>query len=325
MMKNKILNIVLFFRTINIFLLKQLSRLLVPGCLFAFISAGSLFAVNGAGTSIGTFLNLPAGARASGMGEAFTAISDDATAVYWNPAGMNFISNPSVSLMHSIWFEGMTYDWVSGVFPTSLGTFGAGVQYMNYGSIPETNVDGLELGSYNPADLSFSLSYGTEISGLKIGLTAKYISLRVKNYTTAFAGDFGLITTLNLAGLKTNIGAAIHNFGMQAIFVNEKESLPTTGNIGAAVWIIPEWTVSVETIIPFDNVIGFAAGTEFSVKVADNVNLIGRAGYYSRSNLNNITFGAGVKIDNISVDYAFEPFGDLGDTHRFSFNMQFGK
>ncbi|OGF45281.1 MAG: hypothetical protein A2231_11155 [Candidatus Firestonebacteria bacterium RIFOXYA2_FULL_40_8] len=301
---------------------KILLKIILITCITV-IGIFPLFAANGIATSGGTFLKLPAGARASGMGEAFTAIADDATAVYWNPAGLNLINNISVSLMHSIWFEGMTYDWISGVLPTDLGKFGLGFQYMNYGSILETNVDGLDLGTYYPADYSIYLSYGAELGGVKLGLTAKYITLGVKNYTTKFAGDFGLLAPFEMFGLKARLGMAIHNFGVSSIFVNEKEPLPTTENIGAAVWLTPDWTISAEAVIPFDNVIGFAAGTEFSVKLADNIKISGRTGYYSRSDPDNLTFGAGIKIDNISVDYAFEPFGDLGDTHRFCFNMQF--
>lgn len=291
--------------------------------LLAFLAAGAAFPLTGAGTSVGTFLNLPAGARASGMGEAFTALPDDATAVYWNPAGLNLIGNYAVTMMHSLWFEGMTYDWVSAVFPTDLGKFGVGVQYMNYGSILETDVDGLELGTYNPADLSISLSYGAELGAVKFGLTAKYISLRVKNYTTQFAGDIGLLTALDLGGIKTSLGAAVHNFGTEILLAEGKETLPTTANIGAAVWITPRWTVSVEAVIPFYSAIGFAMGTEISIKIDDDIDLIGRSGYYTRTDPNNVTFGAGVKYQNISLDYAFEPFGDLGDTHRFSLSLQF--
>jgi hypothetical protein len=227
--------------------------------------------------------------------------------------------------MHSIWFEGMTYDWGSVVFPTDIGAIGVGVQYMDYGSILETDVDGLDLGNYHPTDLSVALSYGTKIEGVKLGLTAKYISLRVKQQATTFAADFGLITALDPLGLKANFGAAVHNLGLPVKFANEKENLPAAGNIGLAVWLIPQWIVSAEAVIPFDNAIGFAVGTEISLKVAEDIDLIGRTGYYSRSDPNNVTFGAGIKVENISVDYAFEPFGDLGNTHRFSLNIKFGK
>jgi len=43
------------------------------------------------GTTGSTFLKLGAGARAIGMGSAFTGLSDDATAIYWNPAGFFYV------------------------------------------------------------------------------------------------------------------------------------------------------------------------------------------------------------------------------------------
>ena len=306
--------------------MSKLSALLTTLFFILFSEAAyPLFTTNGIATSVGAFLKLPAGARASGMGEAFTAVSDDSTAVYWNPAGLNLAEFCSVTLMHSIWFEGMTYDWVSAVFPTGLGKFGVGIQYMDYGSILETNVDGLDLGTFDPSDLSLAVSYGAEIGGVKFGLTAKYISLRIKSYTNMLAGDLGLIAPVELGGMKGRLGASIHNFGTDSVIFNGRESLPTSGNVGGALWLSPLWMVSAEAVFPLDSTVGFAAGTEFSIKADESLTLTARAGYYTRSDPDNLTFGAGVKYESIAFDYAFEPFGDLGNTHRFSLTMEFGK
>ena len=49
------------------------------------------------------FLMISPGARASGMGEAFVALADDATAVFWNPAGLAFQQGKEITLMHANW------------------------------------------------------------------------------------------------------------------------------------------------------------------------------------------------------------------------------
>ena len=109
------------------------------------------FSKDDAGTSTAQFLKLGAGARASAMGDAFVGISDDATAVYWNPAGLNQIENKSVSLMHGFWFEEIFYDWVSYIHPVEdIGTFWLGVQYLSYGDILETDETGLEGSNFKP-------------------------------------------------------------------------------------------------------------------------------------------------------------------------------
>src|SRR5438477_13079260 len=73
---------------------------------------GTLFTVHGArafasspGTTTGELLKIPLGTRAVGMGEAFTALADDSSALYWNPAGMSFVSQKEVSFMHSSLIE----------------------------------------------------------------------------------------------------------------------------------------------------------------------------------------------------------------------------
>ena len=65
-----------------------------------FIASQNLFAQSEATVQ---FLLITPGARATGMGEAFVSIADDATATYWNPAGLAFQSQRQISVMHSNW------------------------------------------------------------------------------------------------------------------------------------------------------------------------------------------------------------------------------
>ena len=66
----------------------------------------------------GEFLKIPVGARAIGLGGAFTAIADDATAAYWNPAGMIYLPYHEVILQHAERFGGLlNHDYLSGVLP----------------------------------------------------------------------------------------------------------------------------------------------------------------------------------------------------------------
>ena len=78
------------FHHISIILL--LSSLVIP-------------AFAGNGTTTANFLKIGAGARAIGMGEAFTGVSDDVTAVYWNPAGLGQLELTELSVMDNQWIE----------------------------------------------------------------------------------------------------------------------------------------------------------------------------------------------------------------------------
>ncbi|MFH1010017.1 MAG: UPF0164 family protein, partial [bacterium] len=69
------------------------------------------------GTTAAPFLGIAVGARALGMGGAFVSVADDATALYWNPAGIARLSSYEVILVHTDWISDLSYDFVGVVFP----------------------------------------------------------------------------------------------------------------------------------------------------------------------------------------------------------------
>ncbi len=90
------------------------------------------------------------GARAMGMGKAFTALADDPTAVYWNPAGLEFINQQSLTLFHTTLWEGTNYDFLGYAHPTlNFGTFGFGIARIGVGDIRQIDRFGLDLGEFS--------------------------------------------------------------------------------------------------------------------------------------------------------------------------------
>lgn len=66
----------------------------------------------------GEFLKVQVGPRAIGMGGAFTAVADDATAPWWNPAGLIYLPYREVLFQHTEKFGSLVnYDYLGGVFP----------------------------------------------------------------------------------------------------------------------------------------------------------------------------------------------------------------
>ena len=144
------------------------------------------FSKNDAGTSAAQFLKLGAGARAAGMGEAVGAVADDSTAIYWNPAGLDQVAARAVAAMHAVWFEDITYDWLSYAQNAGkLGVIGVGVQYLSYGSIKQMDSTGLETGNFGPTDLCVSLAYAHSYKGVDLGVNVKYISLKIVDSASA--------------------------------------------------------------------------------------------------------------------------------------------
>jgi hypothetical protein len=290
-------------------------------------SAGfASFSASDAGTATAQFLKLGAGARPAGMGEAFGAVVDDATAIYWNPAGLSRIEGKSLSVMHAVWFESVAYDWLSYAQKAGdLGTFGIGIQYLGYGSITETDETGLEAGNFSPSDLAVSLSYGRTIKGFGVGANVKYISSRIKSSASAYVVDLGVQRAL--MNDKLLLGFALQNLGTAMKFVEKEDVLPLNAKLGGAYRIKGNWTVALDINMPQDNTMIFGAGTEYVQSINKAMSLAGRLGYNTRAKdtggLNGISAVLGFNYLTYTLDYAFVPYGELGNTHRISLGIKF--
>ena len=103
------------------------------------------------------------GARALGLGKAFTALADDPTAVYWNPAGLEDIYQQQATFFHVSLWEGTSLDYLGYVYPTiDIGSFGIGIGRIGVGDIPQTNSGEEVLGTFSNAEYQFYLGFGTD-------------------------------------------------------------------------------------------------------------------------------------------------------------------
>src|SRR6266852_2891154 len=106
-------------------------------------------------------LSVGVGARAVGMGESFTAVADDLSALHYNPAGLGQLKSTQLSLMHDSYLDGGFYDTLG--FAYSLGdsgTLGLGLNYLNYGSIDQRDALGQLQGTYTPFDIGLHGAFG---------------------------------------------------------------------------------------------------------------------------------------------------------------------
>ncbi|MBL4654829.1 MAG: PorV/PorQ family protein [Bacteroidia bacterium] len=164
------------------------------------------------------FLSLGVGARAFGMSNVQTAIVNDVTAGYWNPAGLtNIKSDRQLSLMHAEYFAGIAkYDYGAIAMPLdsnrrlafSLIRFGVD-------DIPNTielidangNIDYGKITSFSVADYAFILSYADKVNnkvGLSYGVNAKIIHRIVGDFAKAWG--FGVDVGLQLDKKKWKLG-----------------------------------------------------------------------------------------------------------------------
>lgn len=126
------------------------------------------------------FLLIWPGARATAMAGAFSAVADDATACYYNPAGLSFIDKTIVSLQHVNWLPGlhpdMYYEYGGFVRPLKSGACGISLIYLTTGKTEVIDGTGRYLGEYVTFDLAAGVDYGTRLaSNLGIGVGWKFI------------------------------------------------------------------------------------------------------------------------------------------------------
>ena len=93
------------------------------------------------GTTGADFLTIPVGARATAMGNAITASVDDATSVYWNPAGLASMEQGAVTLEYAEWLVGVDFNFLSISIPVRSGAFAIGLTSMRTPDMDVTTVE----------------------------------------------------------------------------------------------------------------------------------------------------------------------------------------
>ena len=167
----------------------------------------------------GSFMENGGGARALGMGGAFTAVADDPSAAFWNPAGLATAAGKELLVMHSERFGDLIdRDFVAYTQPVAWSLFGGesaglGISAFRLGveDIPFTehlqdqlDADGdgvvsdlelLELFELqddirykSDQELALMLSYGEKVGAWRVGGTLKFIRQSVGNYSSLGAG-----------------------------------------------------------------------------------------------------------------------------------------
>ncbi len=172
--------------------------------------------VSKAGTTAGAFLTIGVGPRATAMGGAFVAAADDASALYWNPAGLARLGGSEVLAAHSEWLADITFDYLGGAFAVGGHRVGVAVTMLSMPDMVVRTEDRQEGtgATFDAADMALALTYGRAVTDrFSIGGTFKYVQQRIMNSSAqGFAVDLGTQFRTDFFGGLT-IGAALYNFG----------------------------------------------------------------------------------------------------------------
>ncbi len=211
------------------------------------------------GSSAVPFLLITPGARASGMGESFVSIADDATATYWNPAGMAFHTGTKVALMHAKWLpqlaDDLYYEYATATHPIKdLGTVGFSITYISLGLQSITGEDSPEvLGTFSSNEFALAGSFATKVGannsvGVVLKLIRSNLAPELDNTTqkgdgsgTSFAVDLGYLHK-NLLLDRLNLGVNLTNVGPKITYIDaaQADPLPTNLRLGLSYELIKQ-------------------------------------------------------------------------------------
>jgi hypothetical protein len=328
--------------------------------LFILFISGVQYAQVFSGTTTAQFLKIEVGAKAIATGGAFVATANDASALYWNPAGISGLQNNIVSFTHTYWLANTSHDFAGLVLKLG-GTHTIGISYtsLSYGDMKvRTEIYPEGTGEYfSSNDYALGLSYSFGLTDqFSIGVTGKYVGSKIWHMSTsAIAFDLGILYHTPIEGL--NLGMSISNisskmkFGGKDNFIYYTYDASKTGNsdnifaeIKMDEWDLPliyrvglamnffktdlhNFTVSVDANHPNDYNESVNVGMEYSFK--ERIFL--RCGYkslFKKESEEGITAGAGLiyyisGMMPLKADYAFAAFGRLNNVHRISVELGF--
>lgn len=286
------------------------------------------------GTTGAQFLELGVSARAMGMAEAFTALADDVSAIYYNPAGLTSLYGFELMATLVSMPADISYGFVAIGLPLESigGVLGIGISALTSGDIIERTY---ERGTFEGTgrtfawnDLAASISYGRYLTDrFSVGFTLKYIGEFAHDYTASgWSADVGTNYDTGFKGFR--IGMVITNFGPDMKFIDNGYPLPINFRFGATINLVESYdhfvTFAAEGSHPSDNLEKYNTGIEYTFKEKFVLRGGGRFNYDE----DGLTFGGGLRVPfgedtELQVDYAYQDFGILTEVHRFTFLLSF--
>ncbi len=263
----------------------------------------------GSGTTAANFLKIGVGARATAMGGAFTALADNGTSLYWNPAGLAQMDGGELSATYNLWFEDIRQGYLGIGFPSLGGTLGLAANYVDMGTFEGRDEAGNLTSNFTASDLELMVGYAKKIfPEFSLGFGAGIIQDTIaEDNESAFLANAGLLTELSKPLV---LGFVVQNLGSQL----GRDPLPLTLRIGLALRQDP-FRIALDLVKPTDDDAYYCAGTEWWIGGLMAL----RVGYRSNQDIGSgLTAGLGFKVATVNLDYAYVDYEDLGNTHRIS-------
>lgn len=312
----------------------QAACVVISSCLATF--AGD------AGSASASFLKFSPGPRGTGMGEAYTSVTEDAYSVYWNPAGLGGVEGGEVAATYNASFEDVSHQYLAAAYPLRYGsTLGFSLSRLSVAPFQGYDAQGFKTGKVSSTDLAAGFYYGRVILKdeierpvLNIGAGIKLISEKLDSASAnTGALDLGVIYYIRpnnywmkkMQAQEFRVGASVKNIGPGLKFDKRSSPLPLSATLGGSWHSHPgggsSLIISLDQTLSKDEKYYAALGAEY---LAFQI-ISFRAGYRTGQDIGSgIRVGVGFKLSFVNIDYSMSPFGELGAMHKLGLSMRLG-
>lgn len=276
----------------------------------------------GAGVAAADFLEVPVGARDIALGGATGSLPGDLAGLFRNPALLAGDSGHRIHLGHQEWFQGLQHESavLGFALPGNLGRAALHARYLHLEPLPVYDA-GMELaGEVDVYDLAYGFSWARRFHrrfdlGLNLHGIRQYLA---GDEGKGWAGDLGL----GFVGAGFYWSAAMRNLAGGVDFDTERFDLDREFSLGAARYFpLMGTVVSVEYRQPRLWGSSFRGGAEYML----SERLVLRAGYSHTVELDEAagqpSFGAGLQLGGMGLDYSFRSHDHLGEVHSISIRL----
>lgn len=273
------------------------------------------------------FLKIGVGARAAAMADAYVAVAQDASATYWNPAGIANALGTELHATHHEWISDVRYEYLAAVRGLRGQAIGVHASLLHMGELEGRDEVGNLTESFRAYDLSAGVTYARRVSRtLEVGATGKFLYEKIEDHSASgFATDLGVRYRTPVRGLTA--AATASNLGPEMKFVDDSFVLPFNARLGLAYRtraLLEGVVLAADARFPNDSDPRGSVGAEVWPHRMVAIRGGAKLGYDEEVG----SVGFGISYQSYVFDYAFVPFSDdseLGDTHRLSITWQTGR
>lgn len=308
--------------------------LLAAGALVALAAAAPVRAQQGAGVTGASVLQLPAGSRAPSFSGAYSAATGDADVLFYNPAGLSTF-HAGAALAFEPLVEGMSFGSAAGSFRIGALALGAGIAYLNGGTLNELVPDPLfggQRGTLSGQSVSASESAARLAAAiplmrgrLRVGAAAGFVSTSLAGTSSGtplfdVGAQVGIVPALTLGASLRNLGGTLGQDSTAAPLPAEARlgfsyarALPTGLGLAVSADFVSELKESTS---------GLVGGLEAGLMPAAErrFGAVARIGYSAAQGSDGLAplqVGGGLTLGAFALDYTFQDLKYFGAVHRF--------